>query len=38
MESGVVGLGCGLGWGFGERAKKTLLPLAPFDTLDNKWG
>ncbi len=27
----VVGLGCGLGWGFGvSRAKKTLLPCGSF--------
>ena len=35
----VVGLVCGLGWGFGGgRAKKLYYLVAPFDTLDNKWG
>ena len=39
VESGVVGLVCGLGWGFGGgRAKKLYYLVAPFDTLDNKWG
>ena len=27
VESGVVGLGCGLGWGFGERVQKNFITL-----------
>ena len=35
VESGVVGLVCGLGWGFGEgRAKKLYYLVAPFEIAD----